>query len=192
MPQETRIGASVAIVVMRVNAQGHGEVLLGRRKSALAQGLLSVPGGWMDMGELAEDAAIRELEEETGLRYPDTISAPLFYGVTSSLINSGPGTEEKQCQTHYFFCWAKDDAEAKLTEPEKCEGWEWLTLPQIESSEMSAFYPGTKWMLLALFAEVKVEACLEKVAAWQEAARRHEETAIACKDAATRKIHVQP
>jgi 8-oxo-dGTP pyrophosphatase MutT (NUDIX family) len=146
----------------------------------------------MDMGELAKDAALRELEEETGLRHPDDVSPPEFCGVVSSLIDSGPGTEKRQCQTHYFFCMAKDDAEAKLMEPEKCEGWEWLTLPQIEANDEGAFYPGTKWMLLAIFADVKMSVCIREAEVWQRAARKHEELAETYKSLATQRFHVQP
>jgi len=45
-----------------------GGILLGRRSpSALAGGKWSFPAGFVDRGERVEDAAIREVREETGL-----------------------------------------------------------------------------------------------------------------------------
>ena len=44
------------------------EVLLIRKKRGLGKGLINAPGGRVDPGETPEQAAIRELDEEVGLR----------------------------------------------------------------------------------------------------------------------------
>ena len=44
-----------------------GRVLLVRRANQPGYGLWSVPGGYVDRGEVVEEAAVREVREETGL-----------------------------------------------------------------------------------------------------------------------------
>lgn len=49
----------------------NGEILLAERGMDPAKGLWDFPGGFIDMGENAEDAAIRELKEELGITAVD-------------------------------------------------------------------------------------------------------------------------
>ena len=51
-----------------------GELLVARRAKEPAKGAFDLPGGFVDMYETAEEAIIREVEEETGLR----ISTPEY------------------------------------------------------------------------------------------------------------------
>jgi ADP-ribose pyrophosphatase YjhB (NUDIX family) len=46
----------------------HGRVLMVRRAVETGYGLWSLPGGYVDRGEVVELAAAREVQEETGLK----------------------------------------------------------------------------------------------------------------------------
>ena len=59
-PSRPILAASVAIF-------RNGKVLLGERARSPGGGLFSLPGGVVEAGELLEDAARREVREETGL-----------------------------------------------------------------------------------------------------------------------------
>lgn len=56
------IAAAVGVIV-----ECRGRLLFGVRKHEPQQGKLDLPGGFVDQGETAEQAVLRELQEETGL-----------------------------------------------------------------------------------------------------------------------------
>lgn len=60
-PRRPMVGASLACF-------RDGKVLIARRACAPARGLWSLPGGRIEFGETAAEAAARELLEETGVR----------------------------------------------------------------------------------------------------------------------------
>jgi len=64
--------AAVAVVIIADNDEG--SILLTRRASSLRahSGQWALPGGRLDLGESAEDAALRELREEVNLELPKT------------------------------------------------------------------------------------------------------------------------
>jgi 8-oxo-dGTP diphosphatase len=56
-----------------ITNEAEPNVLLIKRKNPPFKGSWAFPGGFMDMDETAEQCAIRELEEETGLKIQDIV-----------------------------------------------------------------------------------------------------------------------
>ncbi len=67
MQREYPASPVVGIGICLLRRDNGGEVLLARRGKAPAAGTWSLPGGAQELGETAEEAARRELFEETGL-----------------------------------------------------------------------------------------------------------------------------
>ena len=57
----------VPAVDFLVSKDNNSKILLVRRKNDPFKGMLSIPGGFINEGETAEDAVIREAKEETSL-----------------------------------------------------------------------------------------------------------------------------
>jgi 8-oxo-dGTP diphosphatase len=106
----------MGVLVMR-----RGRVLLGRRRGSHGEGYYAAPGGHIEFGESFEEAARREVREETGLEIADL-----------KLLSVGNYVFKREDgERHYidvdFVCEAPA-GEPQLTEPEKCDGWGWYDL----------------------------------------------------------------
>jgi len=106
----------MGILVMR-----RGRVLLGRRRGSHAAGYYAAPGGHIEFGESFEQAARREVREETGLE----VEQLRLLSVGSYLFDG---------ERHYvdvdFVCEAPH-GEPMRREPGKCEGWDWYDLDRL-------------------------------------------------------------
>lgn len=64
MGMAEKVGVGVGVFVVRDDKT----FLMGKRQNAHGHDSWSVPGGWLEFGETWEDAAKREVLEETGLK----------------------------------------------------------------------------------------------------------------------------
>ncbi len=106
-----------------------GELLVGKRKGRFPY--YSIPGGHLEMGETFEEAAIKEVLEETGL----VIHEPTVYSVTNNLASF------QLTGMHYISVnlYAKSyEGEVQNREPDKCEGWQWLSPNEIPEPHFDA------------------------------------------------------
>ncbi|KAG2448302.1 hypothetical protein HYH02_006886 [Chlamydomonas schloesseri] len=97
-------------------------VLVGKRRGSHGSGTFALPGGHLELGESFEQCAIREVLEETAIEIRD----PVFAYATNTVFNA---------TTHYVTIFMRVDVEpgveAKLMEPDKCEGWMWVPYESI-------------------------------------------------------------
>jgi 8-oxo-dGTP diphosphatase len=66
--EHPRPALTADMLVVAGDAGGAPEVLMIRRGGEPFRGMLALPGGFVDVGETVEQAALRELGEETGVR----------------------------------------------------------------------------------------------------------------------------
>jgi len=110
-----RVG--VGVIILR-----NGKVLLGKRKNAHGEGTWAFPGGHLDFGESPEECAVREVEEETGLRIGN-----LRNGAFTNDVFEKEGR-------HYITLYMVAEhleGEAEVREPDKCEQWEWFSWDEL-------------------------------------------------------------
>jgi 8-oxo-dGTP diphosphatase len=121
------------------------KVLIGQRgvDCKASAGLWSFPGGRVEDGELAADAMIRELKEETnldvqhiyGATKPCSTTHP--FAVTDHLSDDYGGKKHNHITLWYNMSLTEEAIKAGKTtaincEPTKCEGWYWMTWKEIE------------------------------------------------------------
>jgi 8-oxo-dGTP diphosphatase len=117
-----------------IKRQGGHKVFAGIRKGSHGAGTLALPGGHLEFGESWEETAIREVEEECGIK--------LSSGLKLVHVTNDPMPDENK---HYvtLFMGASCNEDAKLVnaEPHKCEGWEEFTLEELSEQSLRLFGP---------------------------------------------------
>ena len=113
MPADPNVKVGTGAIVRRSG----GRILMMQRQGADGEGTWSVAGGWLEFGETAEEAAAREVLEETGL----TVKPLETAGVINFASDDG-----KTWVVDLFVECAWIGGEPRVTEPDKClsVGWQ--------------------------------------------------------------------
>lgn len=109
MNEPQPIGACAILL----NSQG--QILLGKRKNSYKAGMYGLPGGRIEVNEKITTAIAREVFEETGLQ-----------GLEFSFVGTVRENQGDYDFIHFIFSANVGDTQPQLSEPEKCEGWEWF------------------------------------------------------------------
>jgi 8-oxo-dGTP diphosphatase len=105
------VACGVAVVVTH-----RQQVLFGKRKSAAGGFEWQLPGGWIVPGESAQQAARREVSEETGLQLQEL----QFVGITNNVFS-----QHNHSMSLYFEAECADVKSLNVAEGDKCDVWEW-------------------------------------------------------------------
>lgn len=106
------------------------EILIGKRKGTHSP-YFSIPGGHLENGETFEEAAKKEIFEETGLR----IHNPRVICVTNNMKtfkNEGKHYISVNLYTNEF------EGKLEVKEKDKCESWEWYSPTEIPRPHFDA------------------------------------------------------
>ncbi len=106
MPADPNVKVGTGAIV-----RSDDHILMMQRFGADGEGTWSVPGGWLEFGEAPEEAAAREVLEETGL----TVRPLGGCGVINFLSDDG-----KTWIVDLFVVCEYRGGTPRVTEPDKC------------------------------------------------------------------------
>ncbi|NHB68023.1 nucleotide triphosphate diphosphatase NUDT15 [Perlabentimonas gracilis] len=111
-----------------------GQILVGKRKGSHSP-LYSIPGGHLELGETFEEAATKEIFEETGLQ----IFSPSVIAITNNLRTY---RNEKVHYVSIILYANQFQGTPTIMEKDKCELWIWVEplkvpKPHFDASEFA-------------------------------------------------------
>lgn len=120
---DKKVGAGIGVILVKEQ-----KILLGKRhpdpdkadSAFRSAGEWCLPGGKIDWGETLEDAAIREVLEETGIKIfnPTVISVHNFKNEFAHFVTVG-------------LVVKKWEGEARVMEPDEITEWKWFNLDRL-------------------------------------------------------------
>jgi bifunctional NMN adenylyltransferase/nudix hydrolase len=112
-----------------------GHVLMIRRRAEPGKGLWALPGGYVNANtdKSVEDAAIRELREETGIKVP----SPVLRGniVRSRVFDAIDRSPRGRIITHAFYIQLPDGDLPKVKGMDDAEKARWVPIAEVRSDE---------------------------------------------------------
>jgi len=108
-----------------------GKVLLGLRKGS-GEGKWGLPGGHLEWGERLGEAALRELEEETGL----VAEKAEFVGIVND-VQERSGETQHRIQCAFLIEGVKGEPE--IMEPDRCAEWQWFPIEELPDTVWEPF-----------------------------------------------------
>lgn len=123
-----RPGVGIGVIIENEK----NEILIGKRIGNHAP-YFSIPGGHLELGESFEEAAIREIFEETGL----IIINPKVISITNNLRTF---KEEGKHYVSIILYTNEYKGTIEIKEKHKCENWNWykphnIPKPHFDASE---------------------------------------------------------
>lgn len=136
-----------------------GRILLGERIKAGEEPSWCLPGGAVEPGETFEAAAVRELQEETGIgdTGPPSVTAVIvdhphgIVRVTAAVTmdsepQATPRTSESQDSEARAVTHPTESGRPRVTEPEVFRSWRWFAPDQLPAP----LFPATAQVLEAV------------------------------------------
>ena len=112
-----------------------GHVLMIRRRAEPGKGLWALPGGYVNANtdKSVEDAAIRELREETGIKVP----APVLRGsiVRSRVFDAIDRSPRGRIITHAFHIQLPDGELPKVKGQDDADKARWVPIAEVKSED---------------------------------------------------------
>ena len=131
-PPKKKLEVGIGIGIFIVDPK-EGKIVLGKRKEEL----FGLPGGWLEKFEEFEDAAQRELFEETGLK----LDKKRFKHIIT--LNCLFLEEEYHSLSVVMYTEITDDERDEIynKEPDKCRGWFFASIEECRKQRERLFYP---------------------------------------------------
>lgn len=122
-------GVHVGVAAFLTDREGRLAMLQRGPDASHGANEWSIPGGWIDFGELPEQAIIRECFEEVGL----SVANPYFIDLVTN-------THKEQGLHVVCLCYRASIINGVLTnmEPDKCGDVRWVHVGEIEEMELFA------------------------------------------------------
>lgn len=122
---------------MLVNSEGR--VFTGERIDDRTHGAWQMPQGGIDPGEDPQTAALRELEEETGITANKVeviagCAAPYHYDLPPDLLGVAWKGKYRGQEQHWFlgrFLGKDSDVNLEAHDPAEFRAWQWLELDEL-------------------------------------------------------------